>query len=96
MAPLPLAGDYNHNGAVDAADYVVWRNNNGPSADYNTWRANFGATAGSGSVLPSAGPLPAVPEPSALVILLTAGLSTLPLTRRLRQMLLPSKVCGDR
>ena len=29
-APV-LAGDYNKNGTVDAADYVVWRKNDGPS-----------------------------------------------------------------
>jgi hypothetical protein len=60
----PLVGDYNGNGAVDAADYVLWRNggplqNEGttPGAvtpeDYNVWRANFGKTADS----PGAGAL---------------------------------------
>lgn len=59
-----LAGDFNKNGVVDAADYVVWRNtlnqtgvglpadgnNNGviDSGDYTVWRSNFGHT-GSGS-----------------------------------------------
>src|SRR6185312_17357290 len=42
------AGDYNGNGVVDAADYVVWRNGGSPNpnspGDYSTWRANFGAT----------------------------------------------------
>ena len=28
---IPPAGDYNHNGAVDAADYTVWRNSFGLS-----------------------------------------------------------------
>ena len=57
--------DYNHNGAVDAADYVVWRdalgqigagltadgNNNGEidAGDYNVWRANFGRTSRCGT-----------------------------------------------
>jgi T5SS/PEP-CTERM-associated repeat protein len=44
VAPL-LAGDYNGNGTVDAADYVVWRKNDGTQAGYDTWRANFGASA---------------------------------------------------
>ena len=48
-----LAGDYNHNGVVDAADYVLWRKNpsvyGGNPAGYNTWRANFGLTGGSGA-----------------------------------------------
>lgn len=56
-------GDYNDDGVVDAADYVVWRKNEGTmntlphdpnggiidSDQYNTWRANFGMmTRGSG------------------------------------------------
>lgn len=56
----PLVGDYNGNGVVDAADYVVWRNG-GPlqnegdtpgavtSEDYHVWRANFGRALGTGS-----------------------------------------------
>jgi autotransporter-associated beta strand protein len=39
------AGDYNGNGTVDAADYVLQRKN---GLNYNTWRSNFGATGGSG------------------------------------------------
>jgi hypothetical protein len=73
----PLTGDFNQNGTVDAADYVVWRNNDGTQTSYDTWRANFGTVfpgigAGSGAALPSAEPLsPAVPEPATL--LLVAG-----------------------
>ena len=36
-----LAGDFNQNGVVDAADYVVWRNYLGTiytQADYGIWR----------------------------------------------------------
>jgi hypothetical protein len=68
-----LNGDYNESGVVDAADYVVWRNNLNQSvslpndttpgsvtqADYDVWRANFGKM--------SSGPLgsgAAVPEPA--------------------------------
>ncbi len=60
-AEQPLSGDYNNNGVVDAADFVVWRFNNGESVtlpndptpgvvnddDYDTWRENFGATPSS-------------------------------------------------
>ncbi len=41
------AGDYNGDGEVDAADYVVWRKTNlNGQAGYDTWRANFGSTGG--------------------------------------------------
>jgi hypothetical protein len=67
-AAAVLPGDYNQNGVVDAADYVVWRMTDGTPDGYDTWRANFGATAGSGtgSVGATDGPA-AVPEPAALV-----------------------------
>ncbi|MEX0612224.1 MAG: autotransporter-associated beta strand repeat-containing protein, partial [Pirellulales bacterium] len=44
-----LAGDFNSDGVVDAADYVVWRKGLGTTYtqnDYNAWRSNFGATEG--------------------------------------------------
>ena len=44
-----LAGDYNDDSSVDAADYVVWRKNDGTPAGYNEWRTNFGQPGGSGS-----------------------------------------------
>ena len=51
-----LYGEYNNNGVVDAADYVIWRKTLGSSvtlendeipgqvtqADFDVWRANFG------------------------------------------------------
>ncbi|MEX0641768.1 MAG: hypothetical protein WD468_03660, partial [Pirellulales bacterium] len=40
---ITLPGDINHNGIVDAADFVTWRATDGPQSDYNAWRANFGA-----------------------------------------------------
>ncbi len=62
--PTGIAGDYNGDGVVDAADYVVWRQSVGQSgtglaadgsgngtvgqSDYDTWRANFGSTPASG------------------------------------------------
>jgi hypothetical protein len=60
--PSPtLEGDFNQNGSVDAADYVVWREGLGTTHtpdDYGVWRAHFGQTGGSGAVLAAA----AVPE----------------------------------
>ena len=38
---VPVPGDYNHNGIVDAADYVVWRKTDGTQPAYDTWRANL-------------------------------------------------------
>jgi hypothetical protein len=35
-------GDFNNDLIVDAADYVLWRKNDGTQAGYDTWRANFG------------------------------------------------------
>ena len=73
-----VPGDYNDDGEVDAADYVVWRKNVGTmnmlpndpdggtigSNQYNTWRANFGEMSGSGSGLG------VVPEPSSVLLML--------------------------
>jgi len=68
--PVALLGDYNHNGIVDAGDYVVWRKGLGTTFtqnDYNVWRANYGRTSGSGS---GANVNLAVPEPATAVLLL--------------------------
>lgn len=66
-----VIGDYNGNGIVDAADYVLWRKNpatfGGNPSGYNTWRAHFGQTAGSGAGATLNG---AVPEPATLVLLM--------------------------
>ncbi len=57
---VTLPGDFDGNGVVDGADYVVWRNGSGSAADYDTWRAHFGQTA-----TPAAGAsFVAVPEPA--------------------------------
>jgi Concanavalin A-like lectin/glucanases superfamily len=54
-------GDFNADGAVDAADYVVWRRSNGAAADYSAWRTNFGYDA---EPSPAAFTNAAVPEPA--------------------------------
>jgi hypothetical protein len=77
-SPASLAGDYNDNGVVDAADYVVWRDNSGTNntlpnnslpgpigpAHYDQWRANFGRTAAGGPGGLAAG----VPEPCSMAL----------------------------
>jgi poly(3-hydroxybutyrate) depolymerase len=68
--PEPTPGDFNNNGAVDAADYVVWRKNLGTQSSYDTWRAHFGQPAGSGSgIIANA----VVPEPATLMLLMFAA-----------------------
>ena len=73
-----LEGDYNSNGTVDAADYVVWRdrldqnvtipNDSTPGsvtqADYSVWRSHFGQQPGLGAIAVS------IPEPSSMLSLL--------------------------
>jgi hypothetical protein len=82
-----LPGDFNTDGAVDAADYVVWRKSfSGDQAMYDAWRANFGSSLGpgSGSAITSAAPLSApVPEPTALAL---AALALAPLVVRRKQL----------
>jgi hypothetical protein len=68
-----LPGDFNNDNLVNAADYTVWRDNQGSTsnlaaddsgngrvdqADYNIWAANYGRSAAS----------TAIPEPTALLI----------------------------
>jgi sugar lactone lactonase YvrE len=67
-------GDFNGDGAIDAADYVVWRKGLGTKYtpdDYTIWRARFGETAGSGSLFRAP-----VPEPAnALFLVLGTAVS---------------------
>ena len=67
---VALAGDFNIDGTVDAADYVVWRKIDGTHGRYNTWRTHFGEPAGSGS---GASVNATVPEPATLVLLMFAA-----------------------
>jgi hypothetical protein len=64
-----LVGDFNGNGTVDAADYVVWRNEIGPQAAYDAWRANFGRTAASAATLAGS----SVPEPASIVLVIVSA-----------------------
>ena len=66
-----LDGDFNHDGVVDAADYVVWRKNpNGTQAQYVVWHEHFGQPLGSGA---GASLNANVPEPATLVLLMFAA-----------------------
>ncbi|MEX2171966.1 MAG: autotransporter-associated beta strand repeat-containing protein [Pirellulales bacterium] len=91
---IALAGDYNGNGIVDAADYTVWRDTLGSTTDfvadgdqsqtidqgdYEVWVANFGTAPVASTA--------AVPEPNGAAVLLGVALlmltsiKTEPLTR---------------
>jgi hypothetical protein len=80
LAVVPIqTGDFNGNGKVDAADYIVWRNSLGQTglalpadgdgnrvvnaADYTIWKSHFGQTPGIG----------AVPEPTTAVLFVFAS-----------------------
>jgi T5SS/PEP-CTERM-associated repeat protein len=84
----PIVGDYNGDGSVDAADYVVWRDSLGATVtafngadgsgnglvdqeDYDLWKSSFGTVLAAG-----AGSGAAVPEPTTLVMLMFAAVSS--------------------
>jgi hypothetical protein len=80
---VSIAGDYNNDSSVDAADYVTWRKGLGSIYEqehYAIWRANFGRNAGNASAATaglSGSASSSVPEPStagllALAVLLSA------------------------
>jgi hypothetical protein len=93
-AATELAGDFNDDGIVNAADYIVWRNNLGQQvtlpgdetpgsvdeADYVTWQENFGATADTNG---SANGNP-VPEPTTATLFVLASTTIASLTIRRR------------
>jgi T5SS/PEP-CTERM-associated repeat protein len=83
LAVVPvLAGDYNNDGTVDAADYVLFRRHAGTStvlandpiggvigpAQYNQWRAHFGQSSAAGSFANTS-----VPEPSTYMLVTIAA-----------------------
>jgi hypothetical protein len=76
--PTSLPGDFNHDDAVNAADYVVWRKGLPTDGNDTTWQTNFGRTQnGSGGAAP-------VPEPVALISL-SSALAIFAIRRRPRE-----------
>jgi beta-glucanase (GH16 family) len=96
-----LTGDYNADGHVDAADYLVWRQSNGQSGiglpadgsgngsigqeDYDAWKLNFGNPAPPAAS--AIAPL-SVPEPT-MTLPITAGLMLI-YAQRLRLLAAPN------
>jgi hypothetical protein len=89
-----LPGDFNRDGRVDSADYIVWRKAMGSNVDlaadasrngvvdeedYNLWRRNFDTVA------PSAGDGGAVPEPPAMALVIGCMVCMMMSTIRARQ-----------
>jgi cytochrome c peroxidase len=98
---VTLPGDYNGDGVVDSADYIVWRKNVGDTtslvadgnndhhtddADYAIWRQNLGKTW-QDLAYGSGGGLanPSIPEPSAAALVALASFCTLARRRRDRR-----------
>lgn len=78
---LPLPGDYNRDGAVDAADYVAWRKSlGGDPSGYGTWRTHFGQPTGGDAAMGAAANI-SVPEPSSLALLTLAASAILGLRK---------------
>lgn len=68
IPPTDLPGDFNHDNAVDAADYVIWRKTLGDPPSYQEWATHFGeSNAGAG------GGNGTVPEPATCMSLLIAA-----------------------
>ena len=70
-AQAALGGDFNLDGKVDAADYVVWRKTGtGGEQGYQAWRANFGSSvAGINQSIPDSGRTAPIPEPATWIMM---------------------------
>jgi len=89
IAVPTIVGDYNDDGSVNAADYTVWRNTVGQGSnlaadgnnsgwidtgDYAVWKSHFGAGSGAGAGNETRGDSHGVPEPTAVIYLITCGM----------------------
>ena len=85
LLPPTLAGDYNGDGKVDAADYTVWRDTFGSTADLRANGDNSGASQGvidqadyltwvqNFGATQAAGSAATVPEPASIALLVVAA-----------------------
>jgi hypothetical protein len=86
ITPENPPGDFNDDGAVNAADYVIWRKNTGnsalpndngltnQSARFSLWKSNFGETLGSSASAGDALSGSTIPEPDSIVLLAIASI----------------------
>jgi ELWxxDGT repeat protein len=104
LLAVTVAGDFNQDGVVGAADYVLWRNSEGGSdlvpsadangdgavnsADYEVWRQNFGLTAAALGSMVGT----TVPEPTTSVLVIAPLLATGGVRRRRHSM--DAATCG--
>jgi hypothetical protein len=94
-------GDYNGDGVVDTADYVVWRNTLGSTSelaadgtgngiidegDWVIWRQNFGETITDGISGAASATGAATPEPGACLLLMLGAVSLSALRRSRRSV----------
>jgi hypothetical protein len=79
-----LPGDFNLDGAIDVADFVMWRKNDGSSNGYLTWHQSFGEPFGGGAAAQHSATVPQtqIPEPAGVALLVWA-LVCLVFSRRL-------------
>jgi hypothetical protein len=91
-----VPGDFNTDGAVDAADYIVWRENEGTTnslpndngiggtigqVHYDLWRARFGESIAGGA---GDSATAAVPEPATQVLLFLTAAAACPRRSRIQ------------
>ncbi len=77
LAGLGLAGDFDQDGDVDGADFLLWQRDTSVGSLTN-WQNNFGTTAS----LPAVN---AVPEPASVVLVIAAAMSVMGLMARRRR-----------
>ena len=73
----PLAGDFNNDGVVNGADFLEWQRTDGTPAGLADWQANYGYVKGQIAQV-----VTSVPEPSALMLLVSVLVMILGATRR--------------
>jgi hypothetical protein len=75
-APPAIPGDFDGDGDVDGADFLVWQRDLGDAPNLTPWEGNYGAPAAQAAAA-------AVPEPSTASLLLLLGVLGLGMRRRL-------------